>query len=389
MKTLPRTVWALGFVSMCMDISSEMIHSLLPIFLVSAMQATTFSVGLIEGAAEAVALFTKVFSGILSDRKGRRKRFLLAGYGLGAATKPLFAVAAGVPLVLAARLLDRMAKGIRGAPRDAMVADAAPLHLRGAAYGLRQSLDTVGAFVGPLLAVVLMMITSGRFRLVFWTAAFPGMLAVFIILFGVREAPIRRAGPSPSIHLSRLSRLGAAYWGVVFIGAVFTLARFSEAFLLLRAGNVGLKTDLVPLVLVVMNIAYALAAYPAGRLSDRMGRPGLMAVGLLFLIAADGVLGFARNMCYVAAGAVLWGLHMGFTQGLLSAMIADSARGEDSGTAFGIFGLTCGFALLSANLIAGFLWSNYGPRVTFWIGGAFAAAALMGYTALINLCKIV
>jgi MFS family permease len=380
MKTLPRTVWALGFVSMCMDISSEMIHSLLPVFLVSVLQATTFSVGLIEGAAEAVALFTKVFSGILSDRLGRRKRFLFTGYGLGAATKPLFAMAAGVPLVFAARLLDRMGKGIRGAPRDALVADVTPPHLLGTAYGLRQSLDTVGAFIGPLLAMALMLITSGKFRLVFWIAVIPGMLAVVIILLGVREpARPQPAAARQSIRLSRHTRLGAAYWGVLLLGTVFTMARFSEAFLLLRARDMGLQTDLVPLVLVIMNVAYALAAYPAGRLSDRMGRGGLMAAGLLLLIAADIVLALAQNNWYVGLGAVLWGLHMGFTQGLLSAMVADSTGREDSGTAFGIFGLACGLALLAANLIAGFLWSSYGPRMTFWISGAFAAVALMGY----------
>jgi MFS family permease len=296
MKGIPRTVWALGFVSMFMDVSSEMIHSLLPIFLVTVLQAGTVSVGLIEGASEAVTLMTKTFSGVLSDWLGRRKTLLFIGYAIGTATKPLFAMATGIPLVFAARFVDRIGKGIRGAPRDAMVADATPVQLRGAAYGLRQSLDTVGSFTGPLLAMACMWATAGDFRQVFWIAVIPGLLALVLILRGVEEPPARgaRAERRP-IRWRDLGQLRAAFWIVVLLGTVFTLARFSEAFLLLRAQDTGMASAWVPMILVAMNGTYSLVAYPMGRLSDHVGRTGPLSIGLAVLIAADLVLALAAD----------------------------------------------------------------------------------------------
>jgi MFS family permease len=383
MTGIPRTVWALGFVSLFMDISSEMIHSLLPVFLVTVLHAGTLSVGLIEGASEAVALMAKSFSGALSDWLGRRKILLFIGYAIGTATKPLFAVAAGVPLVFAARFLDRVGKGIRGAPRDALVADATPVHLRGAAFGLRQSLDTVGAFVGPLLAMLFMWATAGDFRKVFWIAVIPGMMALAMILFGVREPSGRGAGSARRpIRLDALGELGGAFWMVVLLGTIFTMARFSEAFLLLRAQDVGMAAGTIPLVLVVMNIAYSLTAYPMGKLSDRVGRTRLLTAGLALLIAADVVLALSGKTWHVLGGAVLWGVHMGLTQGLLAAMVADTAAASLRATAFGIFGLSCGIAVLGGNLIAGFLWSVHGPGLTFAVGGLLSATALLGYLLL-------
>lgn len=377
---LPRSVWALGFVSMFMDISSEMIHGLLPTFLLSVLGASAEMVGVIEGVGEATASISKLFSGWISDRLGKRKILTIVGYGLGALSKPLFALAPTPSWVLAARFSDRIGKGIRGAPRDALVGDLAPSELRGAAYGLRQSLDTVGAFLGPLLAMALMALLRDDFRLVFWLAAIPGLAAVAILALAVREpAQARRASAAKSpIQWAELGLLGRAFWLIVAVGSVLTLARFSEAFLLLRAGDVGLPATLVPLVLVVMNIVYAAAAYPMGALSDRVNRRLMLGAGFGLLIVADIVLAAAQEIWVVMLGVGLWGLHMGMTQGLLATLVADAAPSELRATAFGLFNFASGIALLFASLVAGFLWEQIGPSATFITGAVFTAAGLMG-----------
>lgn len=384
-RRLPAAIWALGFVSLLMDISSEMIHSLLPVFMVTVLGTSMWAVGLIEGVAEATALIVKVFSGVLSDYWGRRKPLAVLGYGLGAASKPLFALATTTGMVLAARLIDRTGKGIRGAPRDALVADLAPPGMRGAAFGLRQSLDTVGAFVGPLLAMGLMLLWANDFRAIFWVAMVPGFMAVALLLFGVQEAaPAQDKTAAPRrnpISRDELRRLGAPYWRVVVIGAVFTLARFSEAFLVLRALQGGLPVAWTPLVLIGMNVVYAMGAYPFGKLSDQMSHTRLLAAGLLVLIAADVVLASGNHWTFVWAGIALWGLHMAMTQGLLATMVADAAPADLRGTAFGFFNLMSGLAMLLASTVAGVLWDQLGAPVTFAAGAVFslAALALLGF----------
>ncbi|MES2242244.1 MAG: MFS transporter [Pseudomonadota bacterium] len=379
-RRLPAAIWALGFVSLLMDISSEMIHSLLPVFMVTVLGTSMWAVGLIEGVAEATALIVKVFSGVLSDYWGRRKPLAVLGYGLGAASKPLFALATTTGMVLAARLIDRTGKGIRGAPRDALVADLAPPGMRGAAFGLRQSLDTVGAFVGPLLAMGLMLLWANDFRAIFWVAMVPGFMAVALLLFGVQEpapTPDQAAAPRRNpISRDELRRLGAPYWRVVVIGAVFTLARFSEAFLVLRALQGGLPIAWTPLVLIGMNVVYALGAYPFGKLSDQMSHTRLLAAGLVVLIAADVVLASGNHWTFVWAGIALWGLHMAMTQGLLATMVADAAPADLRGTAFGFFNLMSGLAMLLASTVAGVLWDQLGAPVTFVAGAVFSLAAL-------------
>jgi MFS family permease len=381
LRHIPSGIWVLGFVSLLMDISSEMIHSLLPLFMVTILGTSTMVVGLVEGLAESLALVVKVFSGTLSDYLGKRKGLALFGYALGAFTKPLFAVASGVGLVLTARLLDRVGKGVRGAPRDAMVADIAPPQLRGAAFGLRQSLDTVGAFLGPLLAVGLMLLWANDFRAVFWVAVLPGLMAVALLLFGIHEPEHRQAskGRNP-IRWDNLTRLGSAYWWVVGFGALFTLARFSEAFLVLRAQHGGTPVALVPLVMVAMNLIYAVSAYPFGKLSDQMSHMKLLTLGLLVLIAADLVLATNDHWSVVLLGVGLWGLHMGMTQGLLATMVADTAPTDLRGTAFGFFNLSSGLAMLIASVLAGFLWDQFGASFTFYAGAVFCGIAVMGLT---------
>jgi MFS family permease len=379
LSQIPSGVWILGFVSMLMDISSEMIHSLLPLFMVGTLGASVFMVGLIEGLAESTALIVKVFSGALSDYLGKRKGLAVFGYALGALSKPLFAIAPVIGVVLTARFLDRIGKGIRGAPRDALVADIAPAEIRGAAFGLRQSLDTIGAFLGPLLAVGLMLLWANDFRAVFWVAVIPGLMAVALLVFGLREPePQQTAKRSNPIQRESLKRLSGSYWWVVGIGAVFTLARFSEAFLVLRAMQGGVPVALVPLVMVAMNLVYALSAYPFGKLSDRMSHKTLLALGLIVLIAADLVLASNDHWGVVLAGVALWGIHMGMTQGLLATMVADTAPADLRGTAYGFFNLVSGLAMLVASVLAGLLWDRLGASFTFYAGAAFCAIALVG-----------
>lgn len=379
-RRIPTGIWALGFVSLLMDVSSEMIHSLLPVYLVVGLGATALTVGIIEGVAEATASITKIISGALSDRIGRRKELAVLGYGLAAFTKPIFPLAGTVGWLVAARFIDRVGKGIRGAPRDALVADISPPELLGASFGLRQSLDTVGAFLGPLLAICLMWLFANNFVSVFWIAVVPAFLAFGLIVFAVHE-PKRPEGLRQVRNpLSRqeLALLGTSYWWVVAIATVFTLARFSEAFLILRAESAGLPLMLVPGVLVVMNVAYAFSAYPAGALSDRMDRVTLMIVGLLLLIAADLLLAFASGLIGIAAGVALWGVHMGLTQGLLATLVADTAPAELRGTAYGMFNLATGLALLAASVIAGALWAGLGSQWTFLAGAVFSIVTICG-----------
>ena len=383
-RAIPAAIWVLGFVSMLMDISSEMIHALLPVYMVTVLGTSALTVGLIEGIAEATASITKIFSGALSDWLGKRKSLAAFGYGLAAFTRPIFPLAASVNWLIAARFIDRVGKGIRGAPRDALVADISPAHLRGASFGLRQSLDAVGAFLGPLLAIALMWLTADHFSAVFWIAVIPAFLSFGLILVAVRE-PERPKDLRPirmPVSRSELGRLGLTFWRVVAVAAMFTLARFSEAFLVLRAQSIGLPLMLVPAVLVVMTIAYALSAYPAGILSDRMDRIALLILGLVLLVSADLVLAFAAGVAGVIAGALLWGLHMGFTQGLLATLVADTAPRELRGTAFGMFNLVTGLALLLASVIAGALWDAAGPRGTFLGGGAFTLLTLAGLMSI-------
>ncbi|MFZ2159546.1 MAG: MFS transporter [Bradyrhizobium sp.] len=378
-RDVPASVWALGFVSLLMDVSSELIHSLLPIFLMTAVGASATIVGLIEGVAEATASIAKLFSGALSDRIGKRKLLVGIGYGLAAVTKPVFPLASTAWEVLAARFVDRIGKGIRGAPRDALVADVTPPAIRGAAYGIRQALDTVGAFLGPLLAVALMALYANDFRAVFWWAAVPAALAVLLIVVGVQEpdgvkATAKRGWP---IHKQDLKRLSPSFWMVIAIGMVFTLARFSEAFLVLKAQAEGLALALIPLVLVWMNVVYSLTATPAGILSDRVGRVKLLLCGLGALFIADLTLAFAPGLVAVFIGVGFWGLHMGLSQGLLSALVADTAPEDLRGTAFGLFNLVAGAALLIASVLAGWLWQAFGPTATFVAGAVFSGLAAL------------
>jgi MFS family permease len=377
-SAIPRGVWMLGLVSLFMDISSELIHSLLPVFMVTSLGASALIVGLVEGVAEATALIVKVFSGTISDYLGKRKGLTVLGYGLGAVSKPLFALALSVHWVFAARFMDRIGKGIRGAPRDALIADLTPPEIRGAAYGLRQALDSVGAFAGPLLAVGLMLWWAGDFRTVFWFAVIPAVIAVLILVLGVHEptpaTPGRR--PASPIAWRTLGELSGAYWWVVGAGAVFTLARFSEAFLILRAQQLGLADTYAPLVLVAMNVVFAVSAYPLGRLADRADHKVLLGLGIVVLIAADLVLAQAQGLIGVAVGVMLWGLHMGMTQGLLAAMVANAAPAHLRGTAFGFFNLMSGIAMLIASVLAGLLWDKLGSATTFYAGAVFSALAV-------------
>ena len=384
LSQIPRSIWALGLVSLFMDTSSELVHSLLPVFMVSTLGASMTSVGIVEGIAEATALIAKIFSGTLSDHFRKRKLLVAIGYGMAALSKPLFPLANSIPTVLTARFVDRIGKGIRGAPRDALVGDIAPPEIRGACFGLRQSLDTVGAFLGPALAIAGMLLLANNIRAVMWVAVIPAMIAFLILIFGVKEPEMQHADKSKHpLRIRDIRHVGSAYWKLVAIAGVLTLARFSEAFLVLKALAIGLPIAYVPLVMVVMNVFYAGAAYPAGILSDRVNRKTVLLVGVAFLISADVVLGYTTSLWILALGVGLWGLHMAFTQGLLATMVSDTTPPELRGTAYGVFNLVCGVAMLVASVIAGLLWDQFGPSVMFFTGAAITTVATLALWWLI------
>lgn len=385
-QRLPRAIWAIGMVSLLMDVSSEMIHGLMPVFLVGVLGASTVTVGLIEGIGEATASIVKLFSGVISDRLGKRKLLTVIGYGLSTLSKPFFAAAPTPLWVAGARIADRTGKGVRGAPRDALVADIAPPGMRGAAYGLRQALDNVGAFVGPLLAIVLMLALAGNIRAVFWAALLPGLAAVAVLVMFVHEPPQRAPDAKARLPLSRsaLAQLGRPFWAVVAVSAILTLARFSEAFVILRAEGLGLGAALAPLVLVGVHVASSLSSYPAGVLGDRMPPRRILAVGFLALVAADIVLALAHGLVPVFAGIVLWGLHLGLSQGLLQALVAETAPEALRATAFGFFNLMTGLALLAASLLAGALWAVGGAGLTFSAGAVIAALGILALFGMVR-----
>ncbi|MBN9096339.1 MULTISPECIES: MFS transporter [Pandoraea] len=376
--SIPRTVWVLGLVSLFMDFSSELVHALLPIYLVTTMGMSVAAFGVLEGVAEATAMIVKVFSGAISDWLGRRKGLLLLGYGLSALTKPLFALATSPAIVVSARLLDRAGKGIRGAPRDALIADVAPTEIRGACFGLRQSMDTIGALLGPLLAILLMFWFSDQIRVVLWFAVAPAFVAIALIVFCVRESPAEGGtqGFRSPLHWRSLTEFSSRYWRVVAVGSAFALARFSEAFLVLRAQQSGLSIAWIPGVMVVMSLTYTVSAWPVGMLSDRMDRRTLLAIGMLLLISADLILGANRTISSMFVGVALWGLHMGFTQGTLATMVSESSPAALRGTAFGMFNLIGGLSMLLASAIAGAMWEYFGASVTFYAGAALVLVPL-------------
>ncbi len=380
-RAFPSSIWAIGLGALFMDTSSELVHSLLPIFMASMLGASMVTIGLIEGVAEATAAIVKIFSGTISDYLGKRKLLVVCGYGLGAITKPVFPLATSIAWVFGARFVDRIGKGIRGAPRDALIADATPPALRGAAYGLRQSLDSIGAFLGPLLAVGLMVWFANNITAVLWVAVAPAFIAVVLLVVAVREPQQRQPLARAPLRLANAMRLPLRYWLVVGLGAVFALARFSEAFLVLRAQSVGLAIGHVPLVMIIMNVIYSAVAYPAGIAADRYSRRKQLIAGLVMLIAADGVLAAAAAPAHVFAGAAFWGLHMGLTQGLFSQLVAETSPEDRRGTTFGIFNLVSGAALLLASVIAGTLWNALGAPATFLAGATFAAIAALGVLA--------
>lgn len=374
---LPREIWALGFVSLLMDVSSETIHSILPVFLFTVLGASATSIGLLEGLAEATALVFKVVSGPLSDWMKRRRPLVILGYAMGAISKPLFAIATSIPMVFGARIFDRMGKGIRGAPRDALIADLAPSEIRGSAFGLRQSLDTVGAFVGPLLAIILLSLTNNNYRAIFWLAAIPGVLAVMILYFGVRERRQKAQPIDYRFKFTEVKQFSRSFWFVAIIGAVFQLARFSEAFLILRGNDLGLGREFSPVILIVMNVVYAMTSYPVGRLSDRIKREWFLMGGFFVLILSDLLLAYSQNVYVALIGVGFWGLQLGLTQGTLSTLVADTCPPNYKGTAYGVFNLFSAIALLLASTVAGTLWDQFGPQTTFLAGAGIAFISLV------------
>jgi len=381
-RTLPRGVVALGFVSLFMDTSSEMIHSLLPLFLVTVLGASALSIGIIEGIAEATGAISKVFSGAISDWIGRRKPLVLLGYGMAALTKPLFPLATGIGAVLTARFVDRIGKGIRGAPRDAMIADETPPEIRGRAFGLRQGLDTVGALVAPVAAVALMLAFAGDIRMVFWIAAIPALASVILIVVALREPERHDAPPAPRAFFRGFRDIDRPTRRVLAIAFLVMLARFSEGFLILRGIDIGLSPAVSPLVLVVFNLGFLALAYPAGALSDSMNPRSILVAGIAVLIAGNLILSQDFGVVGLAAGVLLWGAHMALTQGILARMVADTAPPQLRATSFGAFHFVSGIATLLASLAAGLIWDRDGAGATFIASAGVAGLAWAMLTLL-------
>lgn len=373
---IPRTVWVLGFVSLLMDISSEMIHALLPLFMAGTLGASAIWIGLVEGIGEGTALIAKVFSGVVADRFGHKKRLVFAGYFLGVISKPVFALAGSMPVVLAARFFDRIGKGLRGAPRDAIVADVTDESIRGAAYGLRQSLDAAGAFVGPLLATLLLLLWTEELRSIFWIALIPGAACLALILFGVED------NVTPTVNTKHIAWkdlkivMTPAFVQLVILGTLFSLARFSNAFIVLRAADIGIEHAWIPMTVVLMNIAFSLSSYPFGKLADKLNPMKLLALGMVLLALANLLFAYAANYRILATGIVLFGMHLGATQGIFSTIISEIAPSEVRATAFGIFNFFSGLALLASGLVAGSLWEYMGAQYCFGGGVVFALITL-------------
>ena len=373
--TLHRSVWVLGFVSLFMDLSSEIIHALLPLFVTVTLGASVAVLGAIDGVAEATASFAKLVSGRLSDRSQRRRPWILAGYGLAALTKPLFALATGPLAVLGARLVDRTAKGLRGAPRDALIADVTPPEQRGAAYGLRQSLDTVGALLAPIAAAGLMIWLAGDIRSIFWIAVIPAFVSVAIALLYLREPEKEVAPPRPPPLLRSFREVDRNCRRIILVAFLFTLARFSEGFLVLKAVESGVSLTLAPLILVVFNLSYVLLSYPAGMLSDRRDPRAILTAGILLLVSGNVVLAMVPGLVGLLLGVALWGGHMALTQGLFAKLIANAAPAHLRATSFGLFHVATGVGLLLASIGGGLLWDRDGSSATFLASAAVAAAA--------------
>lgn len=372
---IPGAVWLLGLVSLLTDISSEMIFAVLPVYLSTVMGMPMAVIGLIEGLAEATAAIVKIFAGLLADRWGRCRGLIVFGYALSAATKIVFPLAGVAAPIFAARIVDRVGKGLRTAPRDALIARVSPLAIRGKCFGVRQTLDSVGAVIGPLIAIVVMGWTGGDFTSVFWIAVLPGLLAVAVVVH-LKEAPAPLPLANAVLGRSGFAALGPMFWWITTLAVVMTLGRGAKAFLVLRTENVGTALWLVPLVFVIMNLVYALVAFPAGLLADRMNRHRLLTSGIALLVASDLILTLADRPWVVLAGVLLWGLHFGVTQGLLATLIADAVPDARHGTAFGIFNFASGFAMVAAGAGGGVVWDLWGPSALFAAG---LAASLLAF----------
>ena len=372
----PRNVWVLGFVSLFMDLSSEIYHALLPAFVTIVLGLPVTALGAIDGIAEATANFGKLFSGRLSDRSLRRKPWIMGGYGLAALSKPLFPLASSAATLMLARFADRIGKGIRGSPRDAMVADETPPEIRGRAFGLRQALDTVGALLAPLAAIGLMALFASDIRMVYWIAVIPAAISFFLAWLALREPEQHLTAVKKSPFFSGFRELDRETKRLLQVGFLFTLARFSEAFLILKGMDVGLTEATSPLTLAIFNLAYVALAYPAGALSDRMSPRSILIAGMGVLIAGNLVLARTGSFAGLVIGTTLWGAHMALTQGIFSRMIADSAREELRATSFGAFWFVTGIASLLASLGAGWLWDREGASATFITSAGIAAVAL-------------
>jgi MFS family permease len=373
---LGRNVLALAAVSLLTDVASDMTYPLLPLFLATTLGASATAVGAIEGAAESTAALLKLASGWLSDRVSRRKPLVLAGYGIASLIRPLIGLAQSVTQVLGIRVTDRIGKGIRTAPRDALVADSVDPAIRGRAFGFHRAADHAGAVIGPLLAFALLRWGGLEVRQIFLLTAIPGALAVLALLVGVREVP--REMPEASRKLDLRAPLGRRFWSFLAVLLVFTLGNSTDAFLLLRARDLGIDAALIPILWALLHVVKSLSSTPGGALSDRIGRKPLLVAGWILYAAVYFALARADAAWQAWALFAVYGIYFGLTEGVEKALVADLVPEDRRGAAFGWYNLALGIAALPASLIFGTIWDRAGAPAAFGFGAAMALAAAIG-----------
>ncbi len=378
-RFIPKTVWAVGFVTLLMNVSTIIIFSLSPLYLTSVLGISMISLGILEGAVEASSWFTRIFAGVFSDYFHRRKPFLFAAYSLAASSRLIFPLVPSAGWIFFARFVDRVSNGIQATPREALIGDVAPIDLKGACYGLRQTLGMFGSFAGAFMLMFLMHWSNANFELAFWAAVIPPFFALLILAKFVRDPIALKIKNKPArkiFHLPHISDLTFNYWRVVIIASIFMLSNYSGAFMILQATNAGLSTCEVPLVMVIQNIMAFASAFPAGWLSDRIGRRILLGVGFSITVGANLLLACTTTKLCVLGGVALWGLQLGINQSLLVAKVADTAPEELRGTAFGLYYFSIGVALFISNYVAGWLSTKYGSEMIFYVSAGVAAFAV-------------
>lgn len=361
-----------------MKISSVIVFTLSPLFMTQVLGASIFAVGILEGILEVITLLARIFSGIISDYIHKRKSIIVVGYIFALISRPFLALATRMEDVFLGRAFDRIGNGLDATPRDALVGDLAPPQIKGACYGLRESLSRAGSFAGALLVMALLWLTEGNFSLVFWIGSIPTVLALMVLVIFVKDSPNQQAQhkkPTHKFKLKDLKKLPLPFWLILLLSGLFMLSNFSGAFLILRAEQTGLDLHLTSLVMIIQNLATAGTAYPVGYLSDKMGRRSMMGVGIVLIVCSDLLLAWGGSLYTILGGVLLWGAEIGITQSILAVFLADTCPQDLRGTGFGLFHFINGCCLLLANVFAGWIWHDVNPSAMFLASAVMASCS--------------